>query len=203
VRHKYFKQRAKILEQEPSTLTDKPQIGTYAILSGKWPPVWSQPAWHCRKSSLDAKVLPRNLEFWGFSVSALVSLNTVRITAKKIHHFMLFVETGYWSQIRGGSTGAIIPPKTYESITLFTIICTIRETAFAILDHLVVHCFVTAVCVVKYISSLAVVKPLWDLTTKYYWNQPPKLTDWIRSWANQYPRKWLKWSVRVIPSFHA
>jgi len=44
----------------------------------------------------------------------------------------------------GGAIEAIAPPKTYE-LTLFTMICTIRKTAFAIQGYFVTHCFVTEV----------------------------------------------------------
>jgi len=44
------------------------------------------------------------------------------------------------------------------------------------------HPFFGHSIVVNYASSLlqSVGKLLWDLTTKYFWNRPPKLAGWIR-----------------------
>ena len=39
-------------------------------------------------------------------------------------------------------------------------------------------------CCEVYFIPLTVAKPLWDLTSKYYWNRPaPNLTGWIRTWV--------------------
>ena len=35
-------------------------------------------------------------------------------------------------------------------------------------------------CCKVYFIPLTAAKPLWDLTTKYYWNLPPNVTGWIR-----------------------
>ena len=80
-----------------------------------------------------------------------------------------------------GAIGAIAPQKTYKSNSFHHDFVQFRKQHSryqAILPSIVLS---QQCCEVEvYFISLTVVNPQWDLTAKYYWNRPPKLSGWIR-----------------------
>jgi len=82
--------------------------------------------------------------------------------------------------VQGGDWGDRLPPKTYKSNFFHHDFLQFRK------QHSWYEAFLSSIilsqqCFEVYFISLTVAKPLWDLTTKYYWNRPP---GWIR------PRIW-------------
>jgi len=89
---------------------------------------------------------------------------------------------------RGGSRraiGAIAPPKTKESNFIhhdFLLFGKQHSRYKAILSSIVLS---QHFCEVNFIP-LTVAKPVWDLTTNYYWNRsPPNITGWIGPWMDR------------------
>jgi len=75
--------------------------------------------------------------------------------------------------------GAIAPPKTYESNFFYHDFVQFGKQHWrykAILTSIVLP----QKCCEVYFMPFAVMNSLWDLTAKYYWNRPPKLTGWQR-----------------------
>jgi len=73
------------------------------------------------------------------------------------------------------------PRKTYESNFIqhdFVLIEKLLSRYKAIFLSIVL----SQQCCEVYFISLAILNPLRDLTTKYYWIRPPNLRGWIRSW---------------------
>jgi len=70
------------------------------------------------------------------------------------------------------------PPKTYESNLIrhdFVQLGKQHSRYKAILSSIVL----SQQCCEAYFISLTVMKSLWDLTSKYYWNRPPSQTWWL------------------------
>ena len=75
-------------------------------------------------------------------------------------------------RIQSGAMRAIAPFNTYDSNFIHHDFVQIRE------QHLRLKVILSSIvlsqqCCEVYFISLTVEKPLWDLTTKYYWNRPP------------------------------
>ena len=118
----------------------------------------------------------------------------------------------------GGSEGGDrgdwrCPPTTYESSFIHHDFFTIWKNSIRVSRHKsILSCIVLSqqCCEVNFIP-FTVAKPLWDLTTKYYWNlTPPNLTGCIRPWPtrvektrlNQHLRQheWTKqWVKKSLP----
>jgi len=100
-----------------------------------------------------------------------------------------FYQRSVWA--RGGSRGVgdwgDHPPKNYESNFIhhnFVQFGKQHSRYKAILSSI----FLSKQCCEAYFIPLTVVKTLWNLATKYYWNRPRNLTGWTRPWFESYRR---------------
>jgi len=94
-------------------------------------------------------------------------------------------ELRWWCRLQGRmGVGLGWSPPTLKptKVTLFTIILYNSENN--IRDKVTLSSVVLSQqCCEMCFISLTVAKPLWDLTSKYYWNRPlPELTGVIRPW---------------------
>jgi len=81
-------------------------------------------------------------------------------------------------RIQGGTIRAIAPPKPTK-VTLFTLIFYNSENSIRDVRPFCRR-FLWQQCCHVYFIPVTIAKPLWDLTTKYYWNRPPNVIGWIR-----------------------